>query len=90
VTGHHTAVRLGQCAVSPRTAARRPSKSTDPTLLRHRSNCNDALSAQHGREPGARTLTTLTTLLVTDACDALLATLAPNPADDIAILMART
>jgi hypothetical protein len=38
----------------------------------------------------ARTLTTLTTLAVTDACDTLLATLAPNPADDIAILMVRT
>jgi hypothetical protein len=38
----------------------------------------------------ARTLTTLTTLPVTDACDTLLATLAPSPADDIAILMART
>jgi serine phosphatase RsbU (regulator of sigma subunit) len=38
----------------------------------------------------ARTLTTLTALPVTDACDTLLATLAPNPADDIAILMART
>jgi hypothetical protein len=38
----------------------------------------------------ARTLTTLTTLAITDACDTLLATLAPNPADDIAILMVRT
>ncbi|HYZ52534.1 MAG TPA: SpoIIE family protein phosphatase [Streptosporangiaceae bacterium] len=38
----------------------------------------------------ARTLATLTTLPVTDACDTLLATLAPSPADDIAILMART
>jgi hypothetical protein len=38
----------------------------------------------------ARTLATLTTLPVTQACDTLLATLAPSPADDIAILMART
>ncbi|HYZ54091.1 MAG TPA: SpoIIE family protein phosphatase [Streptosporangiaceae bacterium] len=38
----------------------------------------------------ARTLATLTTLPVTDACNALLATLAPSPADDIVILMART
>jgi serine phosphatase RsbU (regulator of sigma subunit) len=38
----------------------------------------------------ARTLTTITTLPVADACDTLLAALAPNPADDIAILMART
>jgi Stage II sporulation protein E (SpoIIE)/PAS fold len=38
----------------------------------------------------ARTLTTLTTLPPADACDTLLATLAPNPTDDIAILMART
>lgn len=40
----------------------------------------------------ARTLTTTTTtgLPLTQACDQLLATLAPRPADDIAILMART
>ena len=38
----------------------------------------------------ARTLTTLATRPVTQACDTLLATLAPNRADDIAILMART
>ena len=38
----------------------------------------------------ARTVTTVTTLAVSDACDTLLATLAPNPADDIAILVART
>jgi hypothetical protein len=38
----------------------------------------------------ARTLTATATLPVTDACDALLAALAPSPADDIAILMART
>jgi serine phosphatase RsbU (regulator of sigma subunit) len=38
----------------------------------------------------ASTLATLTTLPVAEACDALLATLAPSPADDIAILMART
>ena len=38
----------------------------------------------------ASTLTTTSQLPVTDACDTLLATLAPTPADDIAILMART
>jgi hypothetical protein len=38
----------------------------------------------------ARTLATLTQLPVSQACDTLLATLAPSPADDIAILMART
>jgi Stage II sporulation protein E (SpoIIE)/GAF domain len=38
----------------------------------------------------ASTLATLTTLPVAEACDTLLATLAPSPADDIAILMART
>ena len=38
----------------------------------------------------ARTLTTLSRLPVSQACDTLLATLAPSPADDIAILMART
>jgi hypothetical protein len=32
----------------------------------------------------------LTTLPLTQACDQLLGTLAPRPADDIAILMART
>jgi serine phosphatase RsbU (regulator of sigma subunit) len=38
----------------------------------------------------AATLATVTTLPLTQACDTLLATLAPRPADDIAILMART
>jgi Stage II sporulation protein E (SpoIIE)/alpha/beta hydrolase fold len=38
----------------------------------------------------ARTLQAISLLPVTQACDALLATLAPNPADDIAIVMART
>ncbi|MCW2931046.1 MAG: hypothetical protein JWM19_2008, partial [Actinomycetia bacterium] len=38
----------------------------------------------------ADTLTTTSTLPVSQACDVLLAALAPHPADDIAILMART
>ncbi len=38
----------------------------------------------------AGTLATTTALPVSQACDTLLATLAPRPADDIAILMART
>jgi hypothetical protein len=38
----------------------------------------------------ASTLATLATLPVAEACDTLLATLVPSPADDIAILMART
>jgi Stage II sporulation protein E (SpoIIE)/PAS fold/GAF domain len=38
----------------------------------------------------ARTVTTTSTLPVSQACDTLLAALAPHPADDIAILMART
>ena len=38
----------------------------------------------------ARTLNSVSQLPVTEACDTLLATLAPNPADDIAVLMART
>jgi serine phosphatase RsbU (regulator of sigma subunit) len=38
----------------------------------------------------ASTRATLTTLPVAEACDTLLATLVPSPADDIAILMART
>jgi serine phosphatase RsbU (regulator of sigma subunit) len=35
-------------------------------------------------------LTTISQLPVTEACDTLLATLAPSPTDDIALLMART
>ena len=38
----------------------------------------------------ARTVQTTTTLPVSQACDTLLAALAPSPADDIAVLMART
>jgi hypothetical protein len=38
----------------------------------------------------AHTLQAITELPVTDACDTLLGTLAPNPVDDVAILMART
>jgi serine phosphatase RsbU (regulator of sigma subunit) len=38
----------------------------------------------------ADTLTRLSTLAPREACDSLLAILAPRPADDIAILMART
>jgi hypothetical protein len=39
---------------------------------------------------GAGTLARLGPLAVGEACDSLLATLAPNPADDVAVLMART
>jgi hypothetical protein len=38
----------------------------------------------------ADALTPLSKLAITDACDALLTSLAPDPADDIAVLMART
>jgi hypothetical protein len=38
----------------------------------------------------ARTLNSVSQLTVTEACDTLLAALAPHPADDIAVLMART
>jgi len=38
----------------------------------------------------SRTLQTTSTLPVSQACDTLLAALAPRPADDIAVLMART
>jgi hypothetical protein len=38
----------------------------------------------------ADALTPLSKLALSDACDALLTSLAPNPADDIAVLMART
>jgi hypothetical protein len=41
--------------------------------------------------PGlARTVQTTSTLPVTEACDTLLAALAPHPTDDIAVLIART
>jgi hypothetical protein len=38
----------------------------------------------------ASTLETTSQLPVSQACDTLLAALAPHPADDIAVLMART
>jgi hypothetical protein len=38
----------------------------------------------------ARTLETISHLPVNEGCDTLLTTLAANPADDIAVLMART
>jgi hypothetical protein len=38
----------------------------------------------------ADALTALSKIAISDACDALLTSLAPNPADDIAVLMART
>jgi hypothetical protein len=38
----------------------------------------------------ARTLKSVSQLPVTEACDTLLAALAPHPTDDIAVLMART
>lgn len=38
----------------------------------------------------ADTLQTTSTMPVSQACDALLAALARHPADDIAVLMART
>jgi hypothetical protein len=51
---------------------------------------NPAADTDTGMTRLARTLQTISPLPVTQACDTLLATLAPNPADDIAILMART
>ena len=50
---------------------------------RHMKRKND-ISTGMGRL--ARTLKTATRLPVSQACDTLLATLAPRPADDIAIL----
>jgi len=56
----------------------------------------DGLIEERGADIGtgmarlATTLATLTQLPLTQACDTLLAALAPRPADDIAILMART
>jgi hypothetical protein len=38
----------------------------------------------------ARTLETISQLNVAEACNTVLAALPPNPADDIAVLMART
>jgi hypothetical protein len=49
-----------------------------------------ATSINTGMARLARTLTTTSQLPVSQACDTLLVTLAPSPADDIAILMART
>jgi hypothetical protein len=49
-----------------------------------------ASSIDNGMARLASTLTTTSQLPVGDACDTLLATLAPAPADDIAILIART
>jgi hypothetical protein len=49
-----------------------------------------ASSIDTGMARLASTLTTISQLPVGDACDTLLATLAPTPTDDIAILMART
>jgi hypothetical protein len=43
-----------------------------------------------GISTGLTRLATLTTQPLTQACDRLVATLAPCPADDIAILRART
>jgi len=51
---------------------------------------NPATGIDAGLARLACTLTTISQLPVPDACDTLLATLAPSPADDIAILMART
>jgi len=51
---------------------------------------NHATSIDAGMARLACTLTTISQLPIPDACDTLLATLAPSPADDIAILMART
>jgi len=51
---------------------------------------NRATGIDAGLARLAATLTTISQLPVTDACDTLLATLAPTPADDIAILIART
>ena len=51
---------------------------------------NPATDISTGMTRLATTLATLTALPISQACDTLLATLAPSPADDIAILMART
>jgi len=51
---------------------------------------NHATSIDAGMSRLAAALTTTSQLPIPDACDTLLATLAPAPADDIAILMART
>jgi hypothetical protein len=51
---------------------------------------NPAAGIDAGMTRLARALATTTGLPLTQACDTLMATLAPRPADDIAILMART
>jgi serine phosphatase RsbU (regulator of sigma subunit) len=49
-----------------------------------------AADARTGMARLARTLETICHLPVNEGCDTLLTTLAANPADDIAVLMART
>ncbi len=51
---------------------------------------NPAADLDTGMARLARTLQATSTLPVSQACDTLLAALAPSPADDIAVLMART
>ncbi len=51
---------------------------------------NPAADLDTGMARLARTLQTNTTMPASQACDTLLAALAPHPADDIAVLMART
>jgi len=73
-------------------------RATRPCLPRHSTLVlytdglieDPAAGISTGMARLARTLTTLSRLPVSQACDTLLATLAPSPADDIAILMART
>ena len=73
-------------------------RATRPHLPRHSTLVlytdglieDPAAGISSGMARLARTLTTLSRLPVGQACDTLLATLAPSPADDIAVLMART
>jgi hypothetical protein len=64
----------------------------DSTLLLYTDGLieDPAADLSTGMERLATTLATTSQLPVSQACDTLLATLAPRPADDIAILMART
>jgi hypothetical protein len=64
----------------------------DSTLLLYTDGLieDPAADISTGMARLARTLKRVSEVPVTDACDTLLAALAPSPADDLAILMART
>jgi hypothetical protein len=97
--GHHTAyprlpagLPLGTGLADARYRATRLHLPPGSTLVLYTDGLIETPAADidTGMARLARALATLTRLPLTQACDRLLATLAPNPADDMAILMART